>query len=327
MKDLTGGDKGKRYVLATAAYNEERLIEKVIKSVICQTCRPLRWVIVSDGSTDGTDRIVSEYAAQYNFIHLHRITESHPRNFVAQVHSINAGFARLWDLEFEFIGNLDADITLEPDYFANLLGRFDLSPCLGLSGGYIYEEEGGTFKARKGNSPESVAHAVQLFRRECLEQLGGGYAALPYGGPDWHAEVRARMCQWAVEACPELMAYHHRPTGAAEGSWNCAHRMGLMDYSLGTHPLFEFVKIARRIKYKPYSLASALRFLTFILASLRRDERCVSQEFVQFLRMEQIARLKEFLGFGARRKDALSAETCGTRAADTRKPDSTKTFV
>src|SRR5579863_6622358 len=43
------------YVLMTAAYNEEANIQKTIQSVLSQTLRPKRWVIVSDGSTDGTD--------------------------------------------------------------------------------------------------------------------------------------------------------------------------------------------------------------------------------------------------------------------------------
>ena len=291
-----------RYVLATAAYNEEGYIENLIKSVVAQTHKPLRWVIVSDGSTDGTDRIVNEYAARYDFIRLHRITEDHPRNFTAQVHAINAGFAHLRNLEFEFIGNLDADITLEPGYFAELLSRFDQEPQLGLSGGYIYEQNHGKFECRKGNSPWSVAHAIQLFRRECLEQIGGGYTPLLYGGPDWHAEVSARMHQWSVQACTDLRVYHHRATGAVEGSWKCMQRMGLMDYSLGTHPLFEVVKMLRRIKNKPYSLAPALRFWVFIRAYLCGDEQLVSPDFAEFLRREQMTRLKQFVGFRVEEK-------------------------
>ena len=44
------------YVLMTAAYNEEALIEATIRSVLAQTLRPQSWVIVSDNSTDGPTR-------------------------------------------------------------------------------------------------------------------------------------------------------------------------------------------------------------------------------------------------------------------------------
>ena len=50
------------YVLITPARNEAQFIELTIKSVIAQTSKPIKWVIVSDGSTDGTDEIVSRYA-------------------------------------------------------------------------------------------------------------------------------------------------------------------------------------------------------------------------------------------------------------------------
>jgi glycosyltransferase involved in cell wall biosynthesis len=52
------------YVVITPARNEKAFIELTIKSVVAQTVRPLRWVIVSEGSTDGTDEIVKKYAAE-----------------------------------------------------------------------------------------------------------------------------------------------------------------------------------------------------------------------------------------------------------------------
>src|SRR5262245_18683895 len=128
------------YALVTAAYNEEALIEDVIRSVVTQTILPRRWVIVSDGSTDRTDEIVLEYASRYPFIQLERITEEHARNFAAQVIAINRGFARCKDADYNFIGNLDADITLEPDYFERLFSLFDREADLGLSGGRLYEK-------------------------------------------------------------------------------------------------------------------------------------------------------------------------------------------
>jgi glycosyltransferase involved in cell wall biosynthesis len=175
------GTTASGYVLVTAAYNEEAYIEALLRSVVQQTHPPVRWVVVSDGSTDGTDEIVGRYARQYAFIELRRIAEEHERDFQAQVNAINLGFRTLRDVQYDFIGNLDADISLEPTYFARLIEEFRTRPRLGLAGGMIYEPENGRFRYRKMNCPESVAHAVQLFRRECFEMLGG-YMAMPYGG-------------------------------------------------------------------------------------------------------------------------------------------------
>src|SRR5438105_15545254 len=57
-----------RLVLITPARNEAAFIEQTIKSVINQSIRPIKWVIVSDGSTDGTDEIVSKYCDRYSWM-------------------------------------------------------------------------------------------------------------------------------------------------------------------------------------------------------------------------------------------------------------------
>src|SRR5208283_4341623 len=91
------------YVLVTAAYNEGKLIEQTVRSMVAQTVRPARWIIVSDGSTDQTDDIVGRYAAENDFIRLYRITEDHPRNFAAQVYAINRGLEQLKDVEYGLV--------------------------------------------------------------------------------------------------------------------------------------------------------------------------------------------------------------------------------
>jgi glycosyltransferase involved in cell wall biosynthesis len=281
-----------RYVLVTAAYNEEGYIEPLIKAMVAQTARPLRWVIVSDGSTDHTDDIVRKYAKAYEFIELYRIREDHTRNFAAQVHAINTGFGRLTGTDYDFIGNVDADVTFEAGYFEDLLGEFAKDPALGLAGGSIFEERNGEFRARPLNSHSSVAHAAQLFRRECFEALGGGYIALPHGGPDWYAGVQTRMNGWAVRSIPELKMFHHRATGGAAGWWRSSFRQGRMDYSLGTHPVFEIFRLIRRVQSRPYLLYAAVRLSGFVSSYLRGEKRIVPQEFVKFLRSEETDRLR-----------------------------------
>jgi poly-beta-1,6-N-acetyl-D-glucosamine synthase len=284
------------YVLVTAAYNEGKLIENTIRSIISQTHPPARWVIVSDGSTDATDEIVQRYAAEHPFLQLARITEDHPRNFAAQADAINHGLARIGQTEYGFIGNMDADITLEPDYFARLLQKFEKDPSLGLGGGAIFEPcADGQFRERPTNSTASVAHACQLFRRECFEAIGGGYRSLPYGGPDTHAAVVARMKGWQVESFADLKVFHHRPTGTAGGALPGFFRQGKMDYSLGTLPLFEFLKLLRRVRMKPYVIGSMVRLAGFLDSYWRGEKRAVPDDFVAYFQDEQRQRMKNFV--------------------------------
>jgi biofilm PGA synthesis N-glycosyltransferase PgaC len=281
------------YVLVTAAYNECAVIERTINSIGAQTVKPHRWIIVSDGSTDGTDDVVKKYAVEYDFIQLHRISEDHPRNFLAQVHAINSGLSLLKDLDYSFVGNMDADITLEPDYFAQLLNKFSQDCKLGLGGGAIYERcADESFKERKGNSVRSVAHACQLFRRQCFEEIGGAYLPLPYGGPDTHAEIVARMRNWRVASFADLKVFHHRRTGSVGGVLRGWFRQGKMDYSLGTLPLFEAFKLARRLLLKPYLIGSITRLGGFLDSYRRGEERSVPEEVVLHYRHEQRHRLR-----------------------------------
>lgn len=291
------------YALVTAAYNEGTLIENTICSVIAQRCRPAKWIIVSDGSTDATDAIATRYAAEYPFIELHRLTADHPRNFAAQAHAINCGLAQLTPNKFDFIGNLDADITMAPEYFEVLLQKFYDDPKLGLAGGLIHERGAdGVFRSRRDNSLTSVAHAVQLFRLACFQAIGEKYMLLPFGGPDTYAEVTARMRGWRVASFSDLQALHHRTTGSAGGLLRGYFRQGLMDHSLGTLPVFEILKVLRRLNTRPFVIGSATRLAGFVSSYCRGYKRPVPNEFVGYFRGEQRARLlRLFRGTSNRR--------------------------
>jgi len=281
----------KAYVLITAAHNEEKFIAATIRSVIAQSVLPQRWIIVSDASSDGTDDIVRQHAAQHGFIRLHGISDNHPRNFGAQVDAIKAGYAGLKDLEFAFIGNVDADVVLPPNYYETLLQKLADNPRLGLAGGFIYEDYGRGFKPRRTNSVNSVAHATQFFRRECYEAIGG-YLRLPYGGPDWVAEIMVRQRGWTVQAFPELVVQHFRPTASAGGSLRGSWHQGRMDHSLGSLPLFETLKCLRRLPERPFVLGALARLLAFAYSWLCRAPLLVPEDVARYLRAEQRQRLQ-----------------------------------
>jgi glycosyltransferase involved in cell wall biosynthesis len=277
---------GRAYVLATAAYNEEANIEKTIQSMLAQNELPQRWVIVSDGSIDRTDEIVQRYAAQHDFIRFLRVTRPPGRSFRTKIMALQAGIKLLADIPFQYIGNLDADISIGPSYFADLITKFEANPRLGISGGFVLEGKDGEFQTRSSNRVYSVAHAAQLVRRECYEAFGG-YAVLEYGGEDWHAQTSARMLGWSAEAFPELPISHHRPTGTGDILVRHKFRQGRMDYSFGSDPVFETFKCLQRLGEKPLILGSFARLAGFFWSLIIREPRPVSAEFISFLRAEQ----------------------------------------
>ena len=160
-----------RYVLITPARNEAQYIEQTIESVLAQTVRPLKWVIVSDGSTDGTDEIVTRYMADHPWIELARMPERSERHFAGKVYAFNAGYARVADLDYDVIGNLDADVSFETGHFEFLVGKFGENPQLGVVGAAF--REGSEQYDYRFTNIENVWGGCQLFRRECFETIGG----------------------------------------------------------------------------------------------------------------------------------------------------------
>lgn len=280
------------YVLVTPARNEAASIEQTIKSVVQQTVKPLKWVIVSDGSTDGTDELVKKYVEQYPWIELVRMPERKERHFAGKVHAFNAGYARLKGLTYDIIGNLDADITFGADYFDFLLARFAANPRLGV-GGTPFQEDGRQYDYRF-TSTDHVSGACQLFRRECFEEIGG-YIPIKIGGIDLTAVLTARMKGWQTQSFVERTCTHHRTMGTAtQPAWKVAFRGGRGDYMLGSHPLWEFCRCFYQMTRRPLLVGGVVRLAGFLLAMAARVEQPISPQLVRFRRGEQLQRLRKF---------------------------------
>jgi glycosyltransferase involved in cell wall biosynthesis len=286
------------YVLVTPARNEQDLIEGAIRSVVAQTQRPLAWIIVSDGSTDRTDAIVADYASRYSWIELLRMPEHRDRSFAAKAACFNAGYERLKPRQFDVIGNLDADITFEPDYCAFLLGKFAEMPRLGVAGTPYVEDAGrpGSHSYDHGVADlEHVSGACQMFRRQCFEEVGG-YTPIKGGGIDWVAVTTARMKGWQTRTFDEMSCRHHRKMGTADrGPLMARFRHGQEDYYVGGHPLWQVLRSAFQMSKRPFVLGGLCLLLGYLWAMVGRVPRPVSAELVAFHRAEQMARLRKML--------------------------------
>jgi glycosyltransferase involved in cell wall biosynthesis len=282
---------GKKVGLITAAYNEGANIEKTILSVLRQKLLPEKWIIVSDGSTDETDDIVKRYAAMNEAIqYIRRGEKNKKHSFASKAHALNEGYQKLKGRNYDFIGHIDADLSFNETYLENIIDQFIRNPRLGVAGGYVYEPDNGIFKSRKTNSPHSVAGGTQVFRRECYEMIGG-LTPLELGGEDWYAEILSKMAGWEVEAFPEYIVYHHKPTGSSRGRFMSAFQGGIMDYCMGSHPLFEILKCIRRIQEEPFVLGASLRLGGFLWALIKEEKKYVPRDAEEFMRKEQLKRI------------------------------------
>jgi len=284
--------------LITPARNESQFIELTLKSVVGQTVLPLRWVIVSDGSTDGTDEIVARYAADFAWIELIRMPERKERNFAGKVHAFNAGYDRIKNLNYEVLASLDGDLSFDADYFSFLLGKLVADPTLGLIGTPFQELSGQTYDYRFV-SIEHVSGACQVFRRKCFEDIGG-YLPVKGGSIDHIAVITARLKGWKTRTFTDKVCVHHREMGTAQRSvLESRFKLGIKDYSIGNHPLWELFRTAYQMTSPPRGFGGLALGAGYFWAMLRRVERPVSPELIGFHRHEQMLRLKRF--FSVRR--------------------------
>jgi glycosyltransferase involved in cell wall biosynthesis len=282
------------YVLITPAHNEEAFIEKTIVSVINQTVLPVKWVIVDDGSTDKTPEIIGRYLPQHPWMEMVQMPPRRDRSFAAKVQSFNAGYQRVQGLQYEVIGNLDADISFDKDFLAFLVERFPEDPALGVAG-TIFREEGYSSEKDSFEGQKHVSGQCQLFRRRCFEEIGG-YIPHRAGGIDWMAVTTARMRGWTTKSFREKSFFHHRHLGTAgRGVLSAMFSYGEKDYYLGGHPVWELFRVAYRTTKRPYILAGLSLGLGYCWAFVCRTPRPVSRELMTFHRQEQMLKLKGIL--------------------------------
>ena len=280
-----------KYVLITPAHNEERFIEKTLESMVAQTLLPERWVIVDDGSTDRTAEIVERYAQPLS---LDPTRSASGRVWIevlpARFTPLTQAWSELRSLEFDVIGNLDADLSFDPDYLEFLIGKFAEDPQLGVAG-TPFTEDGGYDTARDSFEGENhVAGGCQLFRRQCFEEVGG-YIPNRAGGIDWIAVTTARMKGWKTRSFPEKRFHHYRTLGTAgKSTWAASFSYGEKDYYLGGSPFWQLFRVVYRATKRP---TDGLALLSgYCWGAIRRIERPVSRELMRFHRREQTNKLR-----------------------------------
>jgi glycosyltransferase involved in cell wall biosynthesis len=248
-------------------------------------------VIVSDGSTDRTDEIVRTAAARHPWIKLLPLPHRAGRNFAAVVRATEAGVAALTTTDYAYIGLLDSDLRFQADYFEQVIAEFERSPRLGLAGGVAIDI--GRSKSRLPRNRQDIPGALQFFRRECFESLGGLFA-IPEGGWDALTCARARMLGYETKLITTLIVDHLKPRNVGEGGiFRRKWQMGVRDYALGYHPLFEFIKCVGRWHERPLFIGAICWWIGYVSAVVQRRPRLIPPDLLAFVRSEQKQRLRK----------------------------------
>ena len=277
-----------RYVVITPVRDEEEHLQSTIESMICQTILPTEWVIVDDGSKDGTGKIIDEYASRYSWIKaVHRTDRGFRKAGGGVVDAFNDGYRALASSDWDFMTKFDGDLTFEPDYFAKCFDEFYRDDKLGVGGGVICYVDGG--KKRFEEAPAfHVRGATKIYRKACWDGIGG---FLPAPGWDTMDEVKANSLGWTTRSFPHLHLVHHRDTGSADGLWPTLVKYGRANYICGYHPLFMLSKCIVRLVRKPYIIGSIGLMYGFVSGYLTHVPQVDDRAAIAYLRGQQIGRL------------------------------------
>jgi poly-beta-1,6-N-acetyl-D-glucosamine synthase len=262
------------YVIVSPVKDEANYVELTLRSVISQTSKPVLWVIVNDGSTDGTAEILHRYAEMHSFIRIVNKTDTGARRPGAGVvEAFNRGYGLLNEEAWEFIVKLDCDLSFGPEYFERLIRRFLADGRLGIASGvYLEMDKAGRWK-QIDMPPYHAFGACKVLRRKCFEQIGGFVAA---AGWDTVDEIRALARGWETRHFADLQTRHHKPEGSGVGTLKTSKMHGEVYYATGGDPFFLVFKILHRMAAGPFLVGGMALTLGYLRAMVRRNPRLVS---------------------------------------------------
>lgn len=295
------------YLVISPCRNEADFMIRTLDSVVAQTLRPTLWVIVDDGSTDGTAEILADYAAAHDWI---RIASKPDRGHRAVgpgvIEAFYAGLETVSPENYTYLCKLDLDLDLPPRYFETLVERMEADPRIGTCSGKPYMRRGGALVSeRRGD--EMSAGMTKFYRRTCFEDIGGLVREVMWDAIDCH---KARQMGWRAVSwdVPELRFEHLRPMGSSQVSiYEGRRRHGRGQYFMGSDPLFYLATCVFRMAEPPYILGGFAMLQGFVGAWLKGARQLEDRKLVSFIRAYQRRALRVGKGRAVAEIDARNA--------------------
>jgi poly-beta-1,6-N-acetyl-D-glucosamine synthase len=275
------------YLLISPCRDEADYMRHTLDSVIKQSVRPAKWIIVDDGSTDCTPQVLSEYRAKYNWIKVVTRRDRGQRSVgPGVIEAFYAGYNTINPDDYDYLCKLDLDLRLPPRYFETLIRRMTANPRIATCSGKAYVNENGRLIAERHGNDTSLG-MTKFYRVSSFKEIGGFVHEVMWDGIDCH---RCRMKGWI--ACswdePELRFVHLRPMGSSQQSIFAGRiRHGYGQYFMGTGFLYIAASALSRLNQKPYVLGSSAMLWGWVQSALTRKPRYHDVEFRAFLRRYQ----------------------------------------
>ncbi len=283
-----------RLLVVSPVRNEAVHLERVVAAMAAQTRPPDEWVVVDDGSDDGSGELLGSLAPRVPFMRVVSApvglgpAGADRLALAAAPRAFNLGLERGRD-DFTHVAKLDGDVELPPDYYEVLLSRFARDERLGIACGDLIEPVGSDWE-RLAIPPHHVHGALKLYSRQCLVAIGGVPERL---GWDTIDETYARMRSFRTRSFPDLVARHHRPVATASGALRGRARHGrcawIAHFGFGWVAL-RGLKVA--IRMRPRGISGIAFVYGYLHAAARGVPRVEDPEFRRFVRSELRGRMR-----------------------------------
>lgn len=265
-------------------------MRRTLDSVAAQSVPPALWVVVDDGSTDETPKILEEYARRLPWLKVVRKADRGRRQVgPGVIEAFYQGLDTVKLEEFDYVCKLDMDLDLPPRYFELLMERMEREPRLGTSSGkpwFTHPETGKLVPEVCGD--EMSVGMTKFYRVACFREIGGFVRQVMWDGIDCH---RARMLGWLAESVdqPELRFQHLRPQGASQGKGILTGRVraGFGQYFMGTSPLYYLAVAAFRLPQHPRVTGSFAQLWGYFSSAAKGVPRYDDAAFRAFVRRYQ----------------------------------------
>ncbi len=280
------------YAVVTPVRDEAEHFSRTAASLVAQTHRPQQWVVVDDGSTDGTREIADTLAAEHEWITVVPSGQAHERARGAPiVRAFERGRSELRDRP-DITVKLDGDLFLPAHYFEWVAATFARSPRAGIVGGVAYIPDGHRWRP-DGAATHHVNGVAKAYSTDCLDDIGGLRPSMGWDGID---EYSARARGWRVHVLTELPLLHYRLRGSKQPFWRSRWEEGRGNYFMGYTPSFLTVRALYRMAVeRPPVLGGLVLGAAYFSARLAGAPQVDDRAAVTVLQQEQRARLRGLL--------------------------------
>ncbi|HKI77832.1 MAG TPA: glycosyltransferase family 2 protein [Ignavibacteriaceae bacterium] len=276
----------KTFAIVTPVKDEINYFPKTVKSVLSQYAKPQKWIIIDDGSTDGTTEIIRKAERENDWIEgIYREPNKNRKpggEFVLEI-----GLKKLNIDEYDFIVRMDGDLEFESNYFRVLFEKFDDDPKLGIASGVCFITRNG--KAIEEKHPRFHTRGpLKTYRAQCFKNIGGLLNCLGWDSID---DLKANKLNWHTHSFPELRIHHLKKTQSHGGIFKSSFNKGVASYNSGYHPLFVLFKTVYILIFLRYKSNSIGVFWGYFSSMIKLKPKPITKELIKYIRKQQMNKL------------------------------------